>query len=257
MLHYCSFSFIYLSDFSSGFSVNVLTYLSHCFIIKRGCSVSEVIFNGCAGRIEGRFHQAVKKNAPIALVLAPHPKQGGTMNNRVTHTLFKTFAYKGFSVLKFNYRGVGNSEGVYDEGEGELSDAASALDWVQSMVPMSEKFWVAGYSFGALLSMQLLMRRPELEGFIAVSPPANHYDFNFLAPCPVSGKIIQGGRDAYVKHDVVEALVEKLRAQRGIEIDYSMMPNVGHLYSNHLDDVSQLASDYLDYRLTPVTRMAG
>ncbi|MDP2193729.1 MAG: alpha/beta hydrolase, partial [Alphaproteobacteria bacterium] len=199
--------------------------------------MSEVIFNGCAGRIEGRFHQSLKKTAPVALILSPHPKQGGTMNNRVTHSLFKTFAYKGFSVLKFNYRGVGYSEGVYDEGEGELSDAASALDWLQSILPMAERFWVAGYSFGALLSMQLLMRRPELEGFIAVSPPANHYDFNFLAPCPVSGKIIQGARDSYVKYQVVESLVEKLRAQTGIDIDYTLIPNAGHLYSQTLDQM--------------------
>ncbi len=72
--------------------------------------------------------------------------------------------------------------GSFDSGVGELSDAASALDWVQSVHPEAQSTWIAGYSFGALIGMQLLMRRPEVRGFISVAPPANMYDFSFLAP---------------------------------------------------------------------------
>lgn len=218
--------------------------------------MSEVIFNGAAGRIEGRLHQGAKANSPIALILSPHPKQGGTMNNRIVHTLFKTFAYRGFSVLKFNYRGVGNSEGEYDGGEGELSDAASALDWLQSLQSATETFWVAGYSYGALLAMQLLMRRPELNGFISVSPPANHYDFNFLAPCPVSGQIIQGDSDTFVKPQAVETLVNKLRAQRGIAIDYKVLKDTNHLYTGKENDIANVITPYLISRTEQLEKIA-
>ena len=118
------------------------------------------------------------------------------MQDRVTVQLYKLFAEFGFGVLRFNFRGIGRSQGVFDNGMGELSDAASALDYLQSMNPNAEQCWVGGYSFGAWIGLQLLMRRPEIDGFIAVSPPANHYDLSFLAPCPASGVIIYGTRDS-------------------------------------------------------------
>jgi alpha/beta superfamily hydrolase len=147
----------------------------------------EVIFPGPEGRLEGRYHPQKAKDAPIAIILHPHPQFGGTMNNRVVYNLHYAFHAIGFTVLRFNFRGVGRSQGEYDQGIGELSDAASALDYLQSMNPNSKHCWVAGFSFGAWIGMQLLMRRPEITGFISVSPPANMYDFSFLAPCPASG----------------------------------------------------------------------
>jgi alpha/beta superfamily hydrolase len=106
---------------------------------------------------------------------------------------------RGFSTLRFNFRGVGRSQGSFDRGEGELSDAASALDWLQTYNPNAQFCWIAGFSFGAWIGMQLLMRRPEIESFIAVSPPANIYDFTFLAPCPSSGLVLQGDQDTVVR----------------------------------------------------------
>lgn len=209
----------------------------------------EIIFSGSVGRIEAFIQHGKSTHSPIALILHPHPKQGGTMHNKIVNTLFRSFVEKGFGALKFNYRGVGRSEGIYDNGEGELADAASALDWLQSQFPHVSKFWVAGYSFGAFLGMQLLMRRPELEGFIAVSPPANKYDFNFLAPCPVSGQIIQGDMDTFVKHQSVHDLVVKLRNQRGISIDYELINGASHLFSDHTNTIETLAKNYIDKRL--------
>jgi ABC-type dipeptide/oligopeptide/nickel transport system permease component len=101
----------------------------------------------------------------------------------------------GFSVLRFNFRGVGRSQGSFEDGPGELSDATMALDWLQTMNPDAKQCWIAGYSFGAWIALQLLMRRPDINNFIAVSPPANEKDFSFLAPCPASGLIVQGGID--------------------------------------------------------------
>ena len=88
----------------------------------------EVIFPGPEGRLEGRYHPQKTKDAPIAIVLHPHPQFGGTMNNKVVYNLHYAFYNMGFTVLRFNFRGVGRSQGEYDLGIGELSDAASALD---------------------------------------------------------------------------------------------------------------------------------
>lgn len=215
----------------------------------------EVIFSGSVGRIEAFIQHGKTPRAPIALILHPNPKQGGTMNNKIVNVLFRTFVDQGFGALKFNYRGVGRSEGTYDDGEGELSDAASALDWLQSQFPQVSSFWVGGYSFGAFLSMQLLMRRPELAGFIAISPPANKHDFTFLAPCPVSGQIIQGDSDTYVKHQSVNDLVIKLRNQRGISIDYNLIEGANHLYTNHIPTVENLVKAYLEQRMNTVPKL--
>ena len=158
-----------------------------------------VIFPGPEGRLEGRFSPPPRPRAPVALILHPHPQGGGTMNERNTQALYKTFVDRGFATLRFNFRGVGRSQGSFDNGIGELSDAASALDWIQSIHEEAQVTWVAGVSFGALIGMQLLMRRPEIRGFISVGAPASMYDFSFLAPCPASGIFVHGAADTVVR----------------------------------------------------------
>jgi alpha/beta superfamily hydrolase len=204
----------------------------------------EVLLNGPDGRLEGRYLHSKVPNAPIALVLHPDPRGGGTMNNKVVYTLYQAFVQRGFSVLRFNFRGVGRSQGVFDRGEGELADAASALDWLQTYNPNASASWVAGFSFGAWIGMQLLMRRPELASFISVSPPANMYDFSFLAPCPVSGQVIQGDADEIVPEASVQKLVTKLSNQRDIKINYQLIPGAGHFFA---DQIPQLASTVDSY----------
>ena len=205
----------------------------------------DVIFNGPDGRLEGRYQHSKRPNAPIALMLHPHPQHGGTMNNKVVYTLFHAFVRQGFSVLRFNFRGVGRSQGAFDRGEGELSDAASALDWLQSYNENAENCWIAGFSFGAWIGMQLLMRRPEISGFISVAPPANMHDFSFLAPCPSSGLIIQGDKDEVVPEPSVKKLVDKLSAQRGITIDYRVVSGAGHFFQDEMDELTGHVDDYL------------
>jgi len=209
----------------------------------------EVIFNGPSGRLEGRYHHIKQPNSKIAIILHPHPQFGGTMNNPVVHRLHYVFAQRGFSVLRFNFRGVGRSQGIFDHGIGELSDAAAALDWLQSLNPEISSCWIAGFSFGAWISMQLLMRRPEIDGFISVAPPANLYDFSFLAPCPCSGLMINGSKDAVVPSDDVAALVERLRAQRGIDIAHKIIPDANHFFENRTDELIDAVNAYLDKRL--------
>jgi alpha/beta superfamily hydrolase len=205
----------------------------------------EVIFNGPEGRLEGRYQHNRAPDAPIALMLHPHPQHGGTMNNKVVYSLYQAFARRGFSVLRFNFRGVGRSQGVYDRGEGELSDAASALDWLQNFNQNASACWIAGFSFGAWIGMQLLMRRPEISGFVSVSPPANMFDFSFLAPCPSSGLILHGGDDELVPPASVEKLVNKLNSQKNLEIDYRLIAGANHFFHDRLQDLEGEVESYL------------
>lgn len=206
----------------------------------------EINIVGPEGRLEGRYHhQPNADRSPIALILHPHPQFGGTMNNKVVYNLFHAFARKGFSALRFNFRGVGKSQGAFDNGQGELSDAASALDWLQASNPNASACWVAGFSFGAWISMQLLMRRPEIDSFISVAPPANVLDFSFLAPCPASGLIVHGANDDIVPTEEVEKLAAKLQSQRGIEITYETIAGANHFFEEKLPDLDTQVERYL------------
>lgn len=209
----------------------------------------EVMINGPAGRIEGRYVHGTIPNAPIALLLHPHPHHKGAMNNKIVFTLFNAFTKRGYSSLRFNFRGVGRSQGSFDRGEGELADAASALDWLQTHNPNASLCWIGGVSFGAWIAMQLLMRRPEIDGFLAISPPANQYDFSFLAPCPSSGLIVNGGSDELVPQANVNKLVTKLSHQRDIRIDFRTVPEAGHFFANKTDILAEHVDDYLNRAL--------
>ena len=213
--------------------------------------MAEVIFNGPDGRLEGRYHQSKKPDAPIAIVLHPHPLHGGNMNNRVVFIMFNNFVERGFSVLRFNFRGVGRSQGAFDNGVGELSDAAYAFDWMQQFNSNSPFCWIGGYSFGALISMQLMMRRPEIEGFVSISPPAGAEDFSFLAPCPSSGLIIHGDKDTHVPLDAVKKLAQKLDGQKNISVNLSIVKGADHFYKDNMDNLSKEVASYLDNSLPP------
>ena len=216
--------------------------------------MSEMIFNGPEGRIEGRYHHSEQKGAPIVVVLHPHPLYGGTMNNKVTYNIYHAFVRAGFSVLRFNFRGVGRSQGKFDHGNGELTDAATALDWIQQQNPDAPTCWIAGFSFGAWISMQLLMRRPEIEGFISVSPPANLYDFTFLSPCPSAGLIVQGDRDDIVSEDSVSKLAAKLSGQKNAKMEYHVIPGADHYYRNTMDQLNSVMDNYIAARMSDFTQ---
>ena len=231
LIIYISFSYIYAKDVK--------------FCVKKRIYMTEVLFNGLAGRLEGRYHQSDNPNAPIALILHPHPQYGGTMNNKVVYTLFSCFEKLGFSVLRFNFRSVGRSQGVFEDGPGELADATVALDWLQAVNPEARQCWIAGYSFGAWIGLQLLMRRPDINNFIAVSPPANEKDFSFLAPCPTSGLIVQGNADEIVNPQSVSTLAKRLNTQRNVQVDFALLEEADHMYNNHLVDLYKIAGNYI------------
>ena len=218
----------------------------------------DVIFNGPEGRLEGRYQVVKTANAPIALLLHPHPEHGGTMNNKVVYALYQAFARRGYAALRFNFRGVGRSQGSFDRGEGELSDAAAALDWLQANNPNASACWVGGFSFGAWIGMQLLMRRPEIDGFLSIAPPANLYDFSFLAPCPSSGLVIHGDRDDVVPPDSVAKLVTKLSHQRHITVDHRVIVGANHYFHGRMNELVGHIDSYLNVALSPsVPETAG
>ena len=206
----------------------------------------EIIINGPEGRLECRYMPGASNDAPTALVLHPEPNKKGTMNNRVTFATYKLFQKRGFSVMRFNFRGVGRSVGTFDNGEGELADAASAMDWLQSQNPTSNTSWISGFSFGSWIGMQLMMRRPEITGFISISPPASTHDFSFLAPCPASGLIVQGKDNDLVPASKVENLVERISKQKGISIEISVIEGANHFFTSHLDEAMTSINNYLD-----------
>jgi alpha/beta superfamily hydrolase len=217
----------------------------------------EVIFTGPAGRIEGRYQPSKQKGAPIGIVLHPHPQFGGTMNNQIAYNLFYGFVKRGFSALRFNFRGVGRSQGNFDHGVGELSDAASALDWAQAMNPEARTCWIAGVSFGAWIGMQLLMRRPEIEGFISIAAPANRFDFTFLAPCPSSGLFVHGTEDRVAPYKEVMAVIEKVKTQKGIQLEHQLVEGGNHFFDGKVDELMGTVDTYLDKRLGKVEEEAA
>ena len=214
----------------------------------------DVIIPGPAGRLEGRYSPSEDPTAPVALILHAHPLGGGHMENPLVEMMYDSFRKRNFATLRFNFRGVGRSQGSYDQGLGELSDAATVLDWVQGYNATARYCWVAGHSFGAWVGMQLLMRRPEIAGFVSVAPPTNMYDFTFLAPCPASGIIVHGGADKIVPAEDVERVMSKVRVQKGIEIKRDIIPDANHLFTEHLPELERRMNTYLDERIPLVEK---
>ncbi len=171
------------------------------------------------------------------------------MDSPIIRRLSQIFVRNGFAVLRFNFRSVGRSQGRTDNGTGELADAAAALDWLQTNNPSRPQCWIAGYSFGAWIGMQLLMRRPEVAGFILIAPPANIYDFSFLSPCPSSGLIVHGGSDRVAQPQAVRILANRLKEQKGITITHKEIPRTNHIFHNRLPAMEKAVEGYLTRRM--------
>jgi alpha/beta superfamily hydrolase len=205
----------------------------------------DVVFQGPSGRLEGKYFPQKGGECPIAVVLHPHPLHGGTMNNKTTYRIFETFVRLGFATLRFNFRGVGNSEGQFDHGVGELSDAAAALDWLHGNHPHAPEIWLAGFSFGSWITMQMLMRRPDLKRFIAVAPPVGLYDFSFLSPMPTSGLVMYGSNDELTPPFETENLLKRTVRQKGINLAAARIEGADHFFTNHQDELGATLTQYI------------
>ena len=212
--------------------------------------IFEIFIPGPAGRLEAKYYKSKKTTSPIALVLHPHPQYGGTMNNKVVVQTFHTFVENDFSVCRVNFRGVGKSDGDFDNGQGELADAAAALDWLERENFDNSQCWISGFSFGSLIAMQLLMRRPEVNRFIAISPQPNVYDFSFLSPCPTSGLIVYGKKDELVPEESLLNLKKRLNMQKSIEVKFNQITEANHFYKNKENELSSVIESYIKGQTT-------
>ena len=210
----------------------------------------EIFIPGPSGRIQAKYFQSKQKGASVALILQPHPQYGGTMNNKIVFEAYNCFYKNNFSVIRINFRGVGKSEGIFDNGQGELSDAAAALDWIEKENPDYSQCWVSGFSFGALICMQLIMRRPEVNKFVSISPQPNLYDFTFLAPCPISGLMISGKNDELVAADSIITLKKRLNAQKNIDVKFETIPDANHFFKNKEKNLGLIINRYIKEKVT-------
>ena len=209
------------------------------------------IFIPCpAGRLEAKYYKSGKNTSPIVLILQPHPQYGGTMNSKVVVDAFHTFMDNKFSVCRVNFRGVGKSDGEFDNGQGELADAAATLDWLEKENFENSQCWISGFSFGSLIAMQLLMRRPEINRFVSISPQPNVYDFSFLSPCPASGLVICGKKDELVPQEYIKELHNKLSAQKGIKVEFQIITDANHFFAKSSTALIKALDKYIKKETT-------
>ena len=139
---------------------------------------------------------------------------------------------------------------MFDNGQGELSDAAAALDWIEKENEGYSQCWVSGFSFGALICMQLIMRRPEVNKFVTISPQPNLYDFTFLSPCPISGTIICGKNDELVQLESILNLKKRLSMQKNIDVKFESIANANHFFKNKEKELSNIIDRYIKDKIT-------
>jgi alpha/beta superfamily hydrolase len=164
---------------------------------------------GPAGTLEALLNRGVDDAPYCALVCHPHPMGGGTLHNKVVYRAMKALHSLGFPVLRFNFRGVGRSEGVHDNGHGEQDDVRAALDWLEQEFHLPILF--TGFSFGSNVGMRACCGDPRVPGLIALGLPVvaegRHYSYRYLPGCGQPKLFISGDRDRYGPVAEVEAVV--------------------------------------------------
>jgi alpha/beta superfamily hydrolase len=172
--------------------------------------VSENLFiEGPVGRLEAILERpGVGPLEGCAVVCHPHPQHGGTMHNKVAHTLARAFVRSGFETLRFNFRGTEESEGVFDNGVGELDDALAALHWLSDRHP-DLPIWLAGFSFGAAMAVKAAVAEP-VDGLIAVAPAISRFAQGLATQPTCPWLIVQGDEDELVDVEETVAWVDSL-----------------------------------------------
>lgn len=191
----------------------------------------DVIIAGESGKLHAVYHKSEKESAPLAVILSGSPRQKHHMNDRVSYAMFRAFMDIGFSVVRFNYRGVNDSEGAIGTTADNMLDIATVIDWIQNKNEDSEKIWLAGHQLGAWYVLQIMMRRPEISGFALVSPDTSVSDFSFLSPRPNRGLLLQGANEGDEAHAFGAHLVQVLKKQGQINMETISVKNADALYS--------------------------
>lgn len=190
----------------------------------------KMLIDGPAGPLEIAFQQPANATA-LALICHPHPVHGGTMDNKVVQTLAKAFAELGCATLRFNFRGVGDSAGAFDEGIGETEDASAALAWARAQLPPSLPLIAAGFSFGCFVQSRLLPRS-QPQQLVLVGPAVSRFQ---LAELPTDLQqqtlVIHGEADDVVPLD---AVMDWARPQ-GLPV--TVFPGTGHFFHGRLTEL--------------------
>jgi alpha/beta superfamily hydrolase len=165
-----------------------------------------------AGRLEALLNTG-REDAPYAaLVCHPHPAGGGTMHNKVVYHTMKVFSSFGLPVLRFNYRGVGLSEGEFDDGQGEQQDVRAALDWLAEN--FNRPLLFAGFSFGSYVGLRACCGDNRVKGLIGLGVPAHaegrDYTYGFLPQCLQPKLFISGDHDIYGPREAMEQVFERV-----------------------------------------------
>lgn len=161
------------------------------------------------------------------------------MHNNVVETLVETYAAAGYRTLRFNFRGVGASEGSYDEGKGEQQDIQAAVNYVRERG--ATQIVVAGYSFGAWVIAQSLKGLTQVQGITMVSPPVGFLDFGIPRPDERIGLVIVGDHDDFALVDTVR----KYAASWNSDAQCTVIPGANHFYSAHSADIRTVLGTYL------------
>lgn len=174
-----------------------------------------------------------------AIICHPHPLHGGTMNNKVVTTLARTFKELGMRTVRFNFRGVGKSEGVYGNGIGEVDDLLAIIKWVKQVCPRDEVL-LAGFSFGSYIAACGAHRFP-VKQLVCIAPPLEHFPFDDLYPFPCPWLVVQGEEDEIVSPQVVFNWLASLPKPPII----IRMPNTGHFFHSKLVELRELLIQHL------------
>ena len=199
--------------------------------------VKKVKFFSEAYEIEGLLNQRDEKKGVV--VTHPHPLYGGDMYNLVVESIVHVYHMKGYSTLKFNFRGVGRSQGVYDNGLGEQKDVLAALSFLADM--KMERIDLAGYSFGAWVNAHALQKDTLTKQMIMVSPPVGFMDFDSIATMDTLKFVVTGNRDDIAPADVIEKMIPKWNPNARFEV----IDGADHFYGGYLKELESILQSML------------
>ncbi len=203
-----------------------------------------LFLQGPAGRLEAMYWTVAEDEPPMAaLVCHPHPLFGGTMHNKVVFQVARSLHDLGLPVLRFNFRGAGLSEGIHDEGRGEMNDVRSALDWLAKKVP-GKPIVLAGFSFGMMVGVRVGCEDNRVSELIGLGLPVNRNDLAFLKSCTKPKLFLQGSEDQYGDSGKVRELVSMLPEPNRLLV----VPGVDHFFTGKLEAVGEAVRDWMTER---------